>query len=93
MSDQDKWVKLDKDFILNDDNWPNWPLLPVKLRNGKCFEDPEGFGIILAGSLTQVWIGGIFDLKEGARLKDELAKFPVKEYKSLDELLETWTVD
>lgn len=58
-----KKVAAEVTAIRDQDNWPMWPVLPVKtVASAKTRE----YGIILAGDMTTVWFVNIYELKAGA---------------------------
>jgi hypothetical protein len=84
----------EKEFILNPDNWPQWPILPMKKPQPRGF--PE-FGFLYSRSLNgpfpespvTLFKGLIFDLSSKP-LKD----IPSELFESVDKLLEAgWVVD
>jgi len=50
-----------KEFIEQPDNWPTWPLLPVKNRERRDDFGPST-GLIHAAQLTIVRLGNMFDM-------------------------------
>ena len=77
----------DIQMIENSNNWPGWPLLPVK-RYGK--DDFLECGFIYADGFFTVYAGNIFAIKSG----DDITKLPQHEYVSAtDVVLDGWMVD
>lgn len=79
-------VGADREMILNgEDQWPCWPLLPVKNTIRK---DETGFpelGVIVAGKPLAVRLSCLFDFNPDA---------PAKQYASIEDLLaDGWIVD
>lgn len=76
----------DKELCRQEDDWPRWPLLPLKRSKG----DPKWqslLGFILAGHGPRVFIGNIYSLPEN------LNTLPTEEYDSFDAMLEDWRVN
>lgn len=78
-------------MIKDEDMWTHWPVLPVVNRRvarliPEDLTDPfAGYGLIMAGSPTKVWLTNLF-------IRDP--KAPVKEYPCIEALLEDgWKVD
>jgi len=73
----------DRKFILNEDGWPYWPVLPVK-RSQPDGGWPE-CGTICAGTPSTVFLVPMYELKVDS---------PKKTYADLNELLDDgWEVD
>ena len=81
----------DKAMISDEDLWTHWPVLPVVNRKVARLmpDDPKdpfaGYGLIMAGQPTKIWLTNLF-------IRDPNA--PIKEYPSIEAMLEDgWTVD
>lgn len=74
-------------MIMDEDNWPRWPILPMK-RDRQPGRDKE-LGVVLAGSTSKIYLVNMFEAKKIAGGTAE-----VKEYASSEELLlDGWVVD
>lgn len=51
-------------MIRDGDNWPHWPVLPVKNVNLPVTA-PNRHGIVLAMDLTRVWFINLYELQAG----------------------------
>ncbi len=79
----------DKEFIQNSNDWPNWPVLPVKRSNSKVVFGIE-CGIILDSNKNEV----IHHSITTGITSESLHKAPVHSYENLDALLsDGWVVD
>ena len=85
-------VQEDKLFLEDPDNWPNWPVCPVK-RYWPGYTWPE-YGCVDAGSVKGrpiVMMLSLYDLPVSQEL---LNKTERHRYSSVDEMLEAgWVVD
>lgn len=84
MSSSPTQMERDREFILRPDDWPIWPILPLKrFRDGQAEHGFFGGDVSPTGPAT-VWIGNMF----------ELSSAEAREYPSLDAVLDDgWTVD
>jgi hypothetical protein len=74
----------DKSMILHPDEWPRWPILPVKryLKEAQNIE----LGVMMAGQSTTIYLTDMFDLNMSSAKR--------KVYGTLDDLLaDSWVVD
>lgn len=77
----------DKEMILSEGLWPNWPLLPVKRPSDDFYE----CGLIWAGDVTTVVIANLFQLP---LTPEQVGSVRTYEYGSVDDLLaDGWVVD
>lgn len=83
----------DREFIENSNQWPNWPVLPIK-RYTKKFELPEcGFIMDVSGfgGKSLVYLCNLFKVTSGETKLDEV---PTLQYSDVKEmLLDGWMVD
>lgn len=81
----------DIDMMKHEDEWPLWPLLPVKK-----YPQPGCapiVGVLAAGQGPKVYLIGILDVKTGL-LGDVLDGVPTKDFNSFEHLVaEGWMVD
>lgn len=81
-----------KEFIQNEQRWPNWPILPMKRlpKERKFGEFPE-LGVMLATRKTVVYLVDLYRLPQ---TPEGWKKAEQKNYNTLDELLnDGWIVD
>lgn len=84
-------------FIRNPEDWPRWPVLPLKLRDGDVFD--KNFAALLFASGTPViYFANLFDLPTGERGEGKtwanvLSVFELRIYPSFEALVEEYTVD
>jgi hypothetical protein len=83
----------DLQMMRTPDNWPAYPLLPVKKRHGN-FNDDDFCAIVVpdVGNRPVVYITNLFMLRTGP-LKPQLAGVPQKTYESLEQLVDEYKVD
>jgi hypothetical protein len=67
--------------IRKEDNWPRWPVLPVKKSGG------YDIGIVIAGELTRVWLVNMFDLEQGIYRADLEARYKSITYESVEAMV------
>lgn len=95
-------------FFQKPNNWPRWPMLPLKKRNGKHHE-PEFFAVALEQSTPPFEIHTGPSMYRLPELSDELKKEGVAhptwrqvfdkagarkiEYATLEELFQIWEID
>lgn len=84
-------VAEDLDHLRDQDHWPNWPILPVKRRNGFDFADRASFGVVVADRLT-VFLVGMYEIPAG-NLFETLRNVEKIDYPSLEALAAEWRVD
>lgn len=82
----------DQDFILNPDEWPYWPVLPVVTKRN------EGWpvcGLVAADGKPTVYLINLGDIAErpGRTWGEKLSGVEQKDYQTFDELLSDWRVD
>lgn len=78
-------------FILNDGQWPLWPVLPIKRRPEVEGEDNEA--IILASDQMTIYFVLVPNLKTG-NLKEQLADKRTEKFASIEALIDAgWLVD
>lgn len=77
----------DRQMILTEDDWPRWPVLPVKRHTRENFLE---LGCILSGSLNVVRVANMFQLSGTV----DLSTIPSVTYPDVDALLaDGWRVD
>ena len=91
---QQERIDEDKQHVVDDFNWPHWPLLPVKKVGGRLMDEKAAGFIVAARGIprTRVYLANIWGLEAGM-LGDILRKLEHKEYQSVDEMLVDWMVD
>jgi hypothetical protein len=87
----------DLKFIQVPLQWPHWPILPLKLRDGHIL-DKEFAALLFAADIPLIYFANLFDLptREAAGGKswgDILGAFTTREYASFEALLADYTVD
>lgn len=81
----------DKDMILNPEEWPRWPLLPLKHKTRQAHE-PNWVGFLIVSQPMppyRVHAGSIYRIDN---LKDA-DQLPVETFDSVDALLKEWRID
>ena len=79
-------IETDRAMIQNPDDWPRWPILPMKRRRHGGSE----MGIILAGHSTMIYHCNMFD----PRLKTDHASIKKTNYATVTDLLaDGWMID
>ena len=83
----------DKKFATRPQDWPMWPLLPLKKIKGK-FQDPDYVGFLtnVKGPPFTVYIGMMYQLKSGP-LSEATKGIPTETFQSVEELMTVWQVD
>ena len=83
-------------FIKHSDEWPKWPTLPMKLRNGNV-HDKNFCGFIFDDGQAIIYLANLFHLadtvKGPATWKEVLSTLPSKKYDNFDELLKEYRID
>lgn len=77
-------------FVMDDERWPQWPLLPVKKRNFS-YDDPHGVGVVRPG-IPKVYFTNLFDLGSG-RINELLEDVEFQAYPDFEAMLVDWKVD
>jgi hypothetical protein len=73
------------EFIQSQDEWPQWPVLPVVERKGMRS------GLVIPGP-PNVYLVNLFDLSTGF-LREVLKDVKKVEYETFEDLLEDWRID
>lgn len=84
----------DRAFIEDPDNWPQWPLLPMKRIDSN--QRLECAFIVSGDSGVKLYRGNIFAIYErpGNTLAEKLTDVPIYKYESVDALLaDGWVID
>lgn len=86
---------LDRKFVSDPEEWPRWPLLPVKRRDGDQFHQHGYCGFMFADGRPRVYLGYMYELGAGypKTWGEALSKYKAVEYADVDALLSVWTVD
>ena len=96
---QQQVMEKERTFVRDAMEWPRWPVLPLKRRNGGDFADADYCGFLFDNGKPKVYIGIIFGLGgsgvcDGKKTwGDVLAPLPTIEYPDFDAMLEVWKVD
>lgn len=89
----------DRKFMQNPNQWPNWPVLPVKRYTPGAVGPGCGFILAVENHMTVVFDGMIFDPRAteaatGAIQARDLSTVPHHKYDDVDALLDDgWMVD
>ncbi len=79
----------DRAFLLSPDDWPRWPILPMK-KKGEFWKEERGHGFVFAGHPDTIYFKNIWDIKA----EDKVADYPKQVYADVDALLaDGWIVD
>jgi hypothetical protein len=92
----DRLARLERDLMMMRSclDWPRWPLLPVKLRDGD-FQDPQFCGLLFADGQPIVYLGNLFHLPgaNGETWRQVMNAMQRREYPTLHALAADYTVD
>ncbi len=92
----DARLRRDREMMEHCGNWPQWPALPLLLRNRNS-QDPHYCGFLYADGKPTVFLGNLYTVvaktKDMTLWHDLLKKCETREYINLDELAKEWTVD
>jgi hypothetical protein len=81
----DAFVEAESARIRNEDQWPHWPVLPMKKKIvGQAW--PK-LGIVVAGDLAIVYLRLLPELKAGVSLGMQLQGCPTIKYASVEEMV------
>jgi hypothetical protein len=81
-------------FMRNPLDWPKWPLLPLKLRDGSGHE-VRFCGLLFADEKPVVYFGNVYALPkaDGQTWRDVLSEFEFTEYETFEDLVAEYTID
>jgi hypothetical protein len=84
-------------FIQHPLQWPHWPILPLKLRNGHIL-DKEFAALLFAEGKPQIYFANLHDLPSGAAVAGfnwatVLGAFTTRKFASFEALFTDYTVD
>jgi hypothetical protein len=77
------------DMILDEDQWPRWPVLPLKNHKNKAYGEAIPLvGVIISGKPSRVILINMLDIRQ---MTDQT---PAMEYPSIAAMLaDGWVVD
>ena len=81
-------------FILDESQWPAWPILPIKRRPEVDGEDNEA--VILAWAPTTIHYMLIWDIESGTvgDVRNQVSKARTEEFETLEAMIDAgWLVD
>jgi hypothetical protein len=85
----------DADFVRAPDEWPVWPLLPVKRRSKSPLDVDHFTGFLLAERAPpyKVYLGSIYAIRGAKTWAEATTGMLAEEFASLDQLIKEWKVD